>query len=430
MERTLVNKLANNLNKEVKLQGWIHKIRKLGKIAFLLLRDRTGIVQCVINTKEINLDGLKLESVIELTGIACKSYNDEKNYEIQTKSLEILSLVKDDIPLEVNKDTLDSNLDTILNNRVLSLRNLKINSIFKIEAAIAHGFSKFLLDNGFTEIFTPKIVSDGAEGGTELFKVDYFGRNAYLAQSPQFYKQMLVGAGYERVFEIGHVYRAESHDSKRHINEFVSLDLEMAFIKDETDLIDFETNLLKYIFDYLKTNCKNELGILNVSIPTINNGIPMLSLSKAISILQEKYNKTDLTNDIDHEGEELISKYAKETFKSDFIFLTHYPKSKRPMYTMPVENGTTTHSFDLIFRGIEITTGGQRIHNYECLKESIVEKGLNPKDFSSYLNIFKYGMPPHGGLAIGLERLTYRLLELDNIREAVLFTRDKTRLNP
>lgn len=430
MERTLVNKLANNLNKEIKLQGWIHKIRKLGKIAFLLLRDRTGIVQCVINTKEINLDGLKLESVIELTGIVCKSYNDEKSYEIQAKSLEILSIVKDDIPLEVNKDTLDSNLDTILNNRVLSLRNLKINAIFKIEAAIAHGFSKFLLDNDFTEIFTPKIVSDGAEGGTELFKVDYFGRNAYLAQSPQFYKQMLVGAGYERVFEIGHVYRAESHDSKRHVNEFVSLDLEIAFIKDETDLINFETNLLKYIFDYLKTDCKNELEILNVSIPTINNGIPMLPLSKAISILQEKYNKTDLTNDIDHEGEELISKYAKETFNSDFIFLTHYPKSKRPMYTMPDENETTTHSFDLIFRGIEITTGGQRIHNYESLKENIVEKGLNPKDFSSYLNIFKYGMPPHGGLAIGLERLTYRLLELDNIREAVLFTRDKTRLNP
>jgi nondiscriminating aspartyl-tRNA synthetase len=429
MNRQLIRELNNKINETVKLNGWIHKIRKLGRIAFIILRDRTGIVQCVVDTKTIDIKGLKLEAVVEILGTVTKTNNSSSDIEVQVTELNIISKVIDDLPIEINKNNMEANLDTILDNRVLSLRNLKINAIFKIQAEIAHSFSEFLQKEDFTEIFTPKIVAEGAEGGTELFEVKYFDKKAYLAQSPQFYKQMLVGAGYERVYEIGHVYRAESHDTKRHVNEFVSLDLEMAFIEDERELINLETNLLKFIFKNLKIKCSNELSILEAKIPEINGEIPCLPLPEAIKILREKYNKINLSEDIDHEGEELISQYAKETFSSDLIFLTHYPKAKRPMYTKPSENGLT-HSFDLIFRGIEITTGGQRINDYDELKNSIIAKGLNPESFSSYLDIFKYGIPPHGGLAIGLERLTSKLLNLDNIREATLFVRDRYRFRP
>lgn len=426
MKRCLVSEVESNLDKTVKLQGWVHRIRKLGKIAFILLRDRTGIIQCVINTKEVDIKDLRLESVIEVNGVVKKN---KDTFEVQVDSLKVLSLVKEELPIEINTEDIEANIDTVLDHRVLSMRNEKVNAVFKIEAEIAHGFSEYLQTQGFTEIFTPKITAEGAEGGTELFELKYFDRKAYLAQSPQFYKQMMVAAGYERVFEIGHVYRAESHDTKRHLNEYVSMDLEMGFINDERDLIKLECELLKYIFKNIKEKCPKELKLLEVEIPELQGELPVMTLQKAIKILREKYNKTDLTTDIDHEGEELIGRFIKEEYNSDFVFLTKYTKEKRPMYTMPCEENLT-HSFDLIFRGMEITTGGQRIHDYEMLKNSMIEKGLNPEDFKNYLDTFKFGMPPHGGLAIGLERLTMNLLKLDNIREAEAFVRDKKRILP
>lgn len=427
--RTLVSELTSKIGETVKLQGWLHRIRNLGKIAFVILRDRSGLVQCVVNTKEVNIKGVKLESVVEITGEVCKNESVEKGIEVLVKEFNIISEVRDDLPIEINKDNIEANLDTILNNRSISLRNPRVNAVFKIQAALAQGFSGYLRSQGFTEVFTPKIVAEGTEGGTELFEVKYFDKKAYLAQSPQFYKQMMVGAGYERVFETGHVYRAESHDTQRHVNEFVSLDLEMGFIEDERDIMKLETEMLKYIFNHIKKECSEELRLLNVSIPEINGGIPSMRLTDAIELMRKKYNKTDLEKDIDPEGEKLICKYAKEELGSEFIFLTHYPQSKRPMYTMPAEGGLT-HSFDLIFRGLEITTGGQRIHNYEQLRGSIASRGMNPDSFSSYLEVFKYGMPPHGGLAIGLERLTAQLIGLHNVREATLFTRDRFRIKP
>lgn len=427
--RTLVYELTSKIGDSVRLQGWLHRVRNLGKIAFVILRDRSGLVQCVVNTKEINIKGLKLESVVEIRGEVCKNESVERGIEVLAKELIIISEVKEDLPIEINKDRIEASLDTILNNRVLSLRNPRINAVFKIQAALAQGFSAYLKGQGFTEVFTPKIVAEGTEGGTELFEVKYFDRKAYLAQSPQFYKQMMVGAGYERVFETGHVYRAESHDTQRHVNEFVSLDLEMGFIQDERDVMSLETEMLKYILRYIKEECQEEIRLLNVDIPEIKGDIPSMRLTDAIELLRKKYNKTDLERDIDPEGERLICQYAREELGSEFIFLTHYPMSKRPMYTMPAEDGLT-HSFDLIFRGLEITTGGQRIHNYEQLKNSIAARGMNPDSFNNYLEVFKYGMPPHGGLAIGLERLTAQLIGLQNVREATLFTRDKFRIKP
>jgi nondiscriminating aspartyl-tRNA synthetase len=426
MERTMINSLNSKIGESVRLCGWVHKIRKLGKIAFIILRDRTGLIQCVIDTKEINIKRLKLESVVEIIG---KLAENKGNVELIVDTLEVISEVTEDLPIEINKNEIEANLDAVLNNRVLSLRHQKNNAVFRIQAALAQGFVDFLKKEDFTQVFTPKIVAEGAEGGTEVFEIKYFQKKAYLAQSPQFYKQMMVGAGYERVFEVGHVYRAESHNTNRHLNEYVSLDLEMGFIKDERDIMEVETRLLKSMLEKLKKECRTQLDLLEVVLPEIKEEIPSLPLPEAIKILRENYGKTELTKDIDPEGERLICEYIKEKYGSEFVFLTHYPIEKRPMYAMPAEGGLT-HSFDLIFRGLEITTGGQRIHNYEMLKNSMEVRGLNPKSFEDYLEVFKFGMPPHGGLAIGLERLTAKLLDFKNVREATLFPRDRDRITP
>jgi nondiscriminating aspartyl-tRNA synthetase len=428
MERTLISNLEEKLNENVKVMGWVHRVRKLSMITFLILRDRSGLVQCVIDPKVIDISGIRLESVVEITGKNVEGKNAFGKVEIQAEELNVISEVREDLPIEINNDELNCNIDTMLNNRVLSLRNTRINAIFKIQANLAQGFSEYLKNMEFTQVFSPKIVAEGAEGGTALFEIKYFENKAYLTQSPQFYKQMLVGAGYERVFEVGHVYRAEEHNTLRHLNEYVSLDMEMGFIEDEKDIMKIEESLLKFMINKLKSDCAREIALLNADIPEVPEKIPAMRLSEAIDILNREYGK-NLEGDLDPEGERLIGEYAREKFNSEFLFLTHYPKRKRPMYTMPAEE-TLTHSFDLVFRGLEITTGGQRIHNYDMLIENFKEKGLDPDNYSGYLEVFKYGMPPHGGLAIGLERLTGQLLGLKNVRQACLFPRDRDRMTP
>lgn len=429
MKRILINRLNNYIENEVKIEGWVHRIRVLKSITFVILRDRTGLVQCVIDNKLVNLEDIKLESVVSIKGIVKENKNKLNNFEIEVIKFEVISKCKDELPIEINKEDLNINLVTMLNNRVLSLRHEKINAIFKVQNAIVKGFREYLISEGFTEIFTPKLVSEGAEGGTEVFEVKYFENKAYLAQSPQFYKQMMVAAGFERVFEIGHVYRAEQHDTNRHLNEYVSMDLEFGFIENEEDIMNLEEELLKFIINKLEKETQKYLNLLNVELPNINECIPRIKFSKAIEILKEEYNKTNLENDLDPEAEKLLCEYAKEKLGSDFIFVTHYPRVKRPMYTMPCGENET-HSFDLLFRGIEITTGGQRIHDYDMLINNIKYKDLNPENYLSYTEVFKYGVPKHGGLAIGLERIVSKILGLENVREATLITRDRHRLIP
>lgn len=429
MKRTLVAELTSKSGEVVKVQGWVYRIRKLGAIAFLLIRDRTGIVQCVVDSKNFDFNNLKLETVIQVVGKVVRVRKVELGVEINVFELKVISEVTHDLPFTLNHENLAANLDLMLNHRVLSLRHPKTNAVFKIQAILAQSFGEFLKKEGFTQVFTPKIVAQGAEGGSELFELRYFDKKAYLAQSPQFYKQMLVGAGYERVFEIGHVYRAEEHATSRHLNEYISLDLEMGFISDERDLMELETKLLAEVFSTLRTNCKEELVLLEVNLPEIGDQIPDLKMSEAIQILQDQYGRTDLEFDLDPEGERMLGEYIWQKYGSEFVFITHYPKAKRPMYTMPADHGET-HSFDLLFRGLEVTTGGQRIHCYEQLCASIAKRGLLVDNYLDYLEIFKYGMPPHGGLAIGLERLTGQLLGLKNIRQATLFPRDRYRLRP
>lgn len=428
MERVIVSEINKFIDKKIKIEGWVYRIRKLKEISFLILRDRSGLVQCVVDNKSINIDNINLESVISVIGEVKISKNSLNPFEILIEEIKVIS-ESVELPIEINKKEYNASLETTLNNRAISLRHEKINSVFKIQNIIAQSFREFLIEKGFTEIFTPKIVSEGAEGGTELFKIKYFEKTAYLAQSPQFYKQMMVGAGFERVFEVAHVYRAEEHNTSRHLNEYVSMDLELGFIEDEYELMNLEEELIKYILNSVEEKGIKYLELLNAKLPKIHGSIPKIELKEAIKIIEDKYKKKGLEGDLDPEAEKLICKYAKEELGCEFIFITNYPKKKRPMYTMPLgEEGT--RSFDLLFRGVEITTGGQRIHNYNMLINNIKEKGLNPNDYEGYTEIFKYGMPSHGGLAIGLERITAQLLNLSNIREATLIPRDRTRIAP
>ncbi len=427
MRRVLVNELSSYLEQEVVVKGWIYRIRRLSQVTFLILRDRTGMIQVTVEPDLIADLHLTTESVVEIQGSVTPEPRSRVGYELVAGRIEVLSLAQN-LPININGEELNVPLDVALDNRVLSLRHTKINPIFKIQAALVHGFQDFLNQEGFVQVFTPKIVASGTEGGTELFALEYFEEKAYLAQSPQFYKQMLVGSGFERVYEVGQVYRAEKHATSRHLNEYVSLDLEMGFIKNEHDIMDLQNQLLVSMFYAVQANCASELESLGVTLPEIPK-IPRIPLSEALELLSKEYGKHYEEQDLDPEGERLLSQYVREHMSSEFVFVTDYPWEKRPMYTMPKGEGSTC-SFDLLFRGLEITTGGQRIHSYDLLAANMRKKGLNPQDFSSYLNNFAIGMPPHGGLAIGLERLTAQMIGLSNVREACLFPRDRHRLTP
>lgn len=429
MERVLIKDALKSTDSKVTIYGWVHRIRDLGNITFVLVRDRTGIIQAVIEEKQ--KIHFRLECVIKITGIIVSNEKAPGGAELHSESLEIISDVEYEmLPLQLNKKILNSHLDTALDHRVLSLRNPMIHSVFNVQQEITSCFRDFFKSKGFTEIHTPKIVSEGTEGGSELFPVKYFDKKVYLAQSPQFYKQMMVAAGYERVFEVGHAYRAELHNTPRHLNEYVSLDIEMGFIKDENDIMDIENEFLQFLFETLNKNCCKELELYGIKLPELGR-IPRVTLAEARDIIKKNYGKSSPAGNIDPEGEKLICKYASENYGCDFIFITKYPVKKRPVYAMPDKSDSTlTNSFDLIYKGLEITTGGQRIHSYKMFYENMLKFGLEPEKFGFYLDTFKYGVPPHGGFAIGLERLTAKILNLSNIREASLFPRDIDRVSP
>jgi nondiscriminating aspartyl-tRNA synthetase len=429
MKRTYISELKTTDSETMLVKGWVHKIHDLGKISFVILRDKTGFVQLVMS-REIR-EGLRLEMTIEAVGEKVLNEKALGGIEIDVSDIKVIGKADYDVlPFQINQGKVDAHLETQLNYRTISLRSPRVRAPFKIQEEIVQAFRNFLRAEKFSEIHTPKIIASGTEGGSEMFTVKYFDSRAFLAQSPQFYKQMMVGAGFERVFEIGHAYRAELHNTWRHLNEYVSLDLEMGFIESEEDVMDLEESLLKYIFEHLRNTCEKELKLCNVELKEVKK-IPRITLTEAQEILLDKYNKKSPVGNIDAEGEALFSNYIKKTYDSDFVFLTKYPVSKRPVYTMPDENlEGMTRSFDLIYKGLEITSGGQRIHDYEMLKRNMIEFGLNPEDFDFYLESFKYGMPPHGGLGIGLERLTMRILDLENIRQATLLPRDMKRILP
>ena len=429
LERTFISEVKDSQDETILLRGWVYKIIDLSNIVFVKLRDKSGIIQLVTNKEQI--EGLKLENAIEVIGKKSKNEKAPGGIEIIVDEIKILGRTYyDKLPFEINSYKNKAALETQLDHRTIALRRPEIRAIFKVQNEIEQAFRDYLRSKNFEQIHTAKIIDSSTEGGSEMFTVNYFDRRSFLAQSPQVYQQMMVGAGFERVYEIGHAYRAELHNTWRHLNEYVSLDVEMGFIKDEFELMDLEEGFLDYLFKHLNKVCKKELEMYKVELPN-EVKIPRITLEEAHKILLEKYNKKSPIGNIDAKGEELICDYVKKEYGTEFVFLTKYPVAKRPMYTMPDdEDKTLTKSFDLIYDGLEITTGGQRINDYEMLKENIIKFGLNPEDFDFYLDTFKYGMPPHGGFAIGLERLTMKILKLSNIREATLVPRDMKRLTP
>ena len=418
--------------KEIRMNGAVHTIRHMGEVAFVILRKPRGLVQCVYEAGVTDFDirELKEESAVEVMGVVKAEERAPQGFEIRLKEIRVLSQPAEPLPLAVSKWKLNTSLETKLSLRPISLRNVRERAKFKIQEGIVRGFRDYLLSQGFTEIRTPKIVARGAEGGSNVFKLEYFNKKAELGQSPQFYKQTMVGV-YDRVFEAAPVFRAEKHNTTRHLNEYTSLDFEMGYIDSFRDVMDMETGMLQYVMRLLEQEYKKELDMLGVTLPEVGR-IPAVRFDQAKELVSRKYDRK-IRNPYDLEPEEelLIGRYFKEEYGSDFVFVTHYPSKKRPFYAMddPADPRFTL-SFDLLFRGLEVTTGGQRIHDYREITAKMEKRGMDPEDIASYLMIFKYGMPPHGGLGIGLERLTMRLLDEQNVREASLFPRDVTRLEP
>jgi nondiscriminating aspartyl-tRNA synthetase len=424
--------LGGFIGRTVKLQGFVYKIRIMSGFAFVILRTKRSLVQCIYS-KEFScfpLEQLKEEACVIVTGEVAAEERSKTGYEIRMIRVEILSSPSEELPVVINNKLVDTSIETLLDYRPITLRNEKERAVFKIQEGICRGIREFFYDQQFTEIHSPKIVYAGAEGGANIFKLDYFGGEAYLAQSPQFYKQMMVGV-YERVFEIAPVFRAEKHDTSRHLNEYISVDLEMGYIESFEDIMQLETMLLKDTLDFLNREYSYELKLLNVKMPVITE-IPAIPFAQAKQLIAAEYHREikDM-EDFEPEEEKLLCELIQKKTGSEFVFVTHYPSKKRPFYAMEdVNDPEVTLSFDLLFRGLEITTGGQRIHDYGEQLKKMERRGMDPKAFESYLMIHKYGMPPHGGLGLGLERFTSRLLEQNNVRYSSLFPRDLKRLVP
>lgn len=414
------------------LEGAVHSIRDMGEIAFVILRKREGLIQTVWEEgkTDMELSEIREGDYIHVTGQIKDEERAPHGKEVRLSTIRHLSHVSCPLPLPIDKWKLNTSLEAKLDRRSLSLRNIRERARFRIQEGIVRGFRDFLYEQGFTEIHTPKIGAKSAEGGANMFRLSYFHRPAVLQQSPQLYKQMMVGV-FDRVFETGPVFRAEKHNTRRHLNEYTSLDFEMGYIHSFLDICAMETGFLQYTMSLLEKEYSKELKLLNITLPDVEK-IPYVRFDEAKRLVSEKYNRR-IRNpfDLEPEEEELIGKYFKEEYNADFVFVTHYPSKKRPFYAMDDPEDTRyTLSFDLLYHGLEITTGGQRIHDLSMLEEKIQAKGMTEEGLEQYLDAFRFGMPPHGGMGIGLERLTMQLLGEDNVREACLFPRDMSRLEP
>lgn len=437
---------------QVEFSGMVYNTRVTKWGGFIIMRKPEGLVQVVVqngdtvikdeNGEPISLNSLSRESAIEVKGtVGAAKIKDtasaNQGIEIAAGEIRVISAPSTTDLIDPNSIQFEgeTSLAFKLDHRQVTLRNPRDMAIFRVSAVIVKAFSDFLTANGFTQIFSPKIVAEGAEGGANVFSMDYFGKQVYLAQSPQFYKQIGVGV-FERVFEIAPAYRAEKHNTSRHLNEYISLDVEMGFIKGQEDVMNLEARLLAFIIDRVNTECAHELAYLNATLPVITENIPVFRLSEVHEILKEHYADkltADHTGepDLAPEEEVLICEYALDKYGCDFVFVTHFPSSHRAFYAMDdPTNPELTISYDLLMRGREITSGGQRIHKEEQYVEKMKLRGMNPENFKFYLETFRNGMPPHGGFAIGLERIMSGFLGIPNIKEVSLFPRDINRVAP
>jgi len=437
-QRILTEETLEKIGKKVILAGWVNTVRNHGGIIFVDLRDKSGLVQVIFGGKLAKeAKKLRPEWVVKIEGLVKKRPEKLINpnlptgtIEVEAQSLTILSQ-SDELPFDLGKKKLNVNISTLLDYRPLSLRHPYHRAIFKVQETIAETFRETLKKEGFTEIFPPTIVPSVTEGGAQVFKIDYFDKQAFLAQSPQLYKQIMVGI-FEKVFCLAHAYRAEPSVTTRHLTEYVGLDVEMGFIESFNDLMELAEKLIRNIFAAINQKNQKELDMFKATIPLLPKGeIPKMKLREAQEIIFERTGKDCRQEpDLQPEDEKEICQYAKEKFNSELIFITHYPTKKRPFYTYPdPEDPEYTHSFDLLGRGMEWITGGRRITDYQKLVENIKKWGNKPEVFETYLQAFRYGMPPEGGFCLGLERITMNVLGLKNIREASLFPRDMKRVD-
>jgi nondiscriminating aspartyl-tRNA synthetase len=432
MQRSLVADTLDQIDKKVRREGWVNTIRDHGKITFIDLRDRSGVIQCV----GTNLEHVSPESVVEIVGVVAARPEKLVNpkiktgkVEIQIESLNVISLAAE-LPFDIGTEDLNLDLPTLLDHRSLTLRHPKQQAIFKLQAVVIDAFRQALQKKDFIEFQAPSIISSVPEGGAEVFKVKYFEHEAYLSQSPQLYKSLLVGI-FERVFSVNQIFRAEPSVTTRHLTEATSLDAEFGFIDSWQDVLEMQEYVVRYIFSEVEKKCSEELSLFGATLPKLSEKIPVLKLREAQEIIFKRTgHDVRAEKDLAPEDEREICKWALEEKGSDLVFVSHFVTKKKPFYVYPdPDDPAYAFSVDLLGRGVEWSSGGQRLHNYKEILEHIHEWGLKEKDVELYLQSFKYGVPPLGGFALGAERITMHILGLKNIREASLFPRDMERVD-
>jgi nondiscriminating aspartyl-tRNA synthetase len=427
MERTLIKQASQNIGKEVLIKGRVVNLRKLGAVVFASVQDYSGAVQTVWEGDF----GAKMGDAVEIVGGARQDERAKGGVEILGKEMKVVAGAIEEYPFDLSKPVLNLQLPTLLDSRALSLRHQKVQAIFRLYDLALESYGQIMRQEGFIEIKTPKILEAASEGGANFFKIKYFNKNAYLAQSPQLYKQIMVGA-FERVFEIGSTFRAEPHFTTRHINEYISLDAEMGFIDSFYDVMDMLNKILGKMVGRINEKGGEYLKAHNANLPPVPEKIPHIKLAELKEAIKKKYKyEVPQTTDLDPEGERLAGRWAQEECSSEWLFVTHYPMAFRPFYTLSdKDNPEESDSFDLLFRGVELATGSQRIHLYKDLVASMKKKKVKQDGLEFYLDVFKFAMPPHGGWGLGSERFVQQILGLSSVKEATLFPRDVKRLSP
>jgi nondiscriminating aspartyl-tRNA synthetase len=428
MQRTISTELSAKVGRRATVQGWVHRRRRLSAVSFLIVRDRGGLAQVVVRDENgyAQLDGLNEETVVSVNGTVTPNAKAPSGVELTDPHITRLSSPAATPPVELWRPSLNTSLPTLLDHAPVLWRHRTQQAIWRLAAASLRGFRYVLDDQGFTEIQTPKLVGSSTESGANVFIVDYFGRPAYLAQSPQFYKQIMVGV-FERVYETGPVFRAEPHDTVRHLAEYLSLDAEVGFITDHRDVLSVLRDVVAGMISEIRCSAADDARLAQARLPDMPDEIPIVHFRDALRLVGADPGEPDLAP----QHERQLGQWAREKFGSDFLAVEGYPAKKRPFYTYPQpDDPYWTNSFDLIFRGVELVTGGQRLHEYSDYERVLADRGEATEPYESYLQTFRHGMPPHGGFALGLERWISRLIEVDNIRRTTLFPRDLHRLTP
>jgi len=425
---------AEDFEKEITIEGWVQEVRALGGITFVIVRDRYGVVQVAVPKKKVPpelfsaMTSLSRESVARITGVVKRSEQAKAGFELVPILMDVTSPAQSPLPMGV-VDKVSVEPETRFDQRFMDLRKPDVRAVFEIKSVALRLIDEYLIKNGFVEVFTPKIVASGAEGGATLFSIDYFGKKAYLAQSPQLYKQMLMSTGLDRVFEIGPAFRAEPSDTIRHVSEFISFDAEMSHISSMRDVLDVLEGCVQHTVEGVARQATEHLTKLGTQVRVPKTPYPVITYADAVERVQGQGMDLNIGDDLGTEGEKALGQImAAEGY--DIYWIVEYPEEAKPFYIMEKDGTPYSYSFDLDYCGQEIASGGQREHRYDRLVQRFVKKGLDPEAFKFYTNAFAYGMPPHGGWGLGVERLVQKMLGLPNIRETILFPRDRNRLIP